>query len=396
MKIYGYSERGMVNSFFYECQDNPELLKGFFEILNKNNGLSLDVKETTISGAQLFIEQGLSDFGDADVIIITEYNIVFIEAKVNARGGWYVNDQYKEFKKLFSGSEKPSISNVFVQLFLKEIFIDALSNCIKQSKLSRNKIKMQLELALNDSKFNRLKSKKWSENEQKETEIAVGSSTGEPEIKNRKIGDNPVILDFVAKFLLPALETKAVPIFVSLVPDCIKETTHKQENTKDPRKYIEVLSLSDFFSGVFKKENKVLNSSNWGYISWENISKSLLDKMPKTKRIFDFNKHNQIVCKFPNIVHENNTSSLIDASEAKITYINSSDKKGLYCFLDGGEDKENIVKLSDESRKVKKTGANKLSMRGIQTIIVSKDLSLEEFKNIENSLKDFWYKKWYF
>ncbi len=70
MKIWGYSERGMINSLFYEIQTNntPEIL--IQDILSITQDIDITKKSIVldIKTVDLLIEQSFSDFGDADAL----------------------------------------------------------------------------------------------------------------------------------------------------------------------------------------------------------------------------------------------------------------------------------------------------------------------------------------
>jgi len=133
MEIIGYSERGLINSLFYEIKYSKNSLKLFNEFMSlisfpRFNNIDFLIKDITI-----FIEQSFSDFGDADAVFLIDNNgrkqSVFIEAKVKTfhRRSWSIE---KEFKNFYEGikQDKVSSSNLFTQLYHKLRLIRALKN----------------------------------------------------------------------------------------------------------------------------------------------------------------------------------------------------------------------------------------------------------------------------
>ena len=73
MKILGYSERGIINSLIFcivESKDK-ELMNKFIELIK--------IPELTVLGEPndytILLEQSFSGFGDADLVIIMEYDM---------------------------------------------------------------------------------------------------------------------------------------------------------------------------------------------------------------------------------------------------------------------------------------------------------------------------------
>jgi len=123
MEILGYSERGIINSLFYEMKfskNNLKLLNDFFSLV------SFPYRAVTfqISDVKILIEQSFSDFGDADAVILVnnqgDKQAIFIEAKVKtSQGKWSIYDEFEKFKRGVPKSEPPKgfSSNLFVQLY---------------------------------------------------------------------------------------------------------------------------------------------------------------------------------------------------------------------------------------------------------------------------------------
>ena len=140
MKIIGYSERGMLNSIIYSMNTN-QMKKFIALITKKDDEFILD------DSIEILIEQSLSDFGDADLIIMystqTKKHTLFIEAKVKtySQGRWSLVLEYNRFK---DENRKNNGSNLFRQLALKKSLVTE-KNCantgikIIDKKVSGNK-----------------------------------------------------------------------------------------------------------------------------------------------------------------------------------------------------------------------------------------------------------------
>lgn len=124
MKITGYSERGIVNTLFYEIlySVSPKLLLEKF--ISNIKFPFIDQPEFFIKDVEIFIEQSFSDFGDADALMFmsteTSRVSIFFEAKVktDSIASWAVDDEYIQFR---NGIKKGKIdsSNLFNQLYHK-------------------------------------------------------------------------------------------------------------------------------------------------------------------------------------------------------------------------------------------------------------------------------------
>jgi len=139
MKLYGYSERGLVNALCYDCvhdQNGETLLaemlqKACFPLLADQPSFG------TISQATFLVEQSLSDFGDCDLIILCDTNegkkfAVFCEFKRGTR--WSLNDEWKKFTVRVENSIREKLtSNLFCQLYFKERLVSELAGASSQS-----------------------------------------------------------------------------------------------------------------------------------------------------------------------------------------------------------------------------------------------------------------------
>lgn len=126
LKLTGYSERGLINSLFYEMyySQNPEKILEDFLLLTcfpAFNDLTF-----VIDDAEILIEQSFSDFGDADVLLLLNNGVknisIFIEAKV--RKSWNIQTQYQKF--LEGTMSKVSSSNLFTQFYHKLRLVNAI------------------------------------------------------------------------------------------------------------------------------------------------------------------------------------------------------------------------------------------------------------------------------
>jgi len=118
MEILGYSERGLINSLFYELKYSPNNLQLLNSLLSL---VSFPYQKVNfqISEAKILIEQSFSDFGDADLVLLVSNfkskQVIFIEAKVKTyqRDYWNILEEFKRGVE----KDKVSSSNLFVQLY---------------------------------------------------------------------------------------------------------------------------------------------------------------------------------------------------------------------------------------------------------------------------------------
>lgn len=165
MKILGYSERGIINSFIFSIGEDKELMSKFINKITVHESFKLgNPKRYTV-----LLEQSFSDFGDADMVIIIHYKdkevekaedkiVLFIEGKVNTSGSnWIIKTQHDKYiqKKEYKGYS----SNLFYQLYFKKQLIDNWPD-----------IKNDLEKDTKDRK------------------VAIQSF-----FRKRKIGNNPIV-----------------------------------------------------------------------------------------------------------------------------------------------------------------------------------------------------------
>jgi len=150
MKIYGYSERGVINSLIYNIGDDKKLLLDFINLINIPRKLNIGEPDD----CEILIEQSLSQFGDCDLIIILKYNatgskiVLFFEAKVKtAQGRWNLESEYNKFKAHNPNNNRYS-SNLFFQLYSKSLLINKFAGIKTEAvdidgkcrKIGKNKV----------------------------------------------------------------------------------------------------------------------------------------------------------------------------------------------------------------------------------------------------------------
>ena len=88
MRVTGYSERGAVNALFYELAYSEESLHLLGQFLALAGFSVAEQLGADLTDAHVLIEQSLSDFGDADAILLLDAGAskaaVFLEAKVKS------------------------------------------------------------------------------------------------------------------------------------------------------------------------------------------------------------------------------------------------------------------------------------------------------------------------
>lgn len=138
MQVLGYSERGVINSFFYEMafthlSKSIELFDEFIKLIKPMiDGVKLPkfkLKSGTLP--TIIIEPSFSDFGDADAVIMFEdenigKTVLFVEAKVCAEKSWnfarnVLLHLVEGFNKISKGVKPKSdySSNLLIQLYHK-------------------------------------------------------------------------------------------------------------------------------------------------------------------------------------------------------------------------------------------------------------------------------------
>jgi len=258
MKVYGYSERGILNSLLYE-------------ILNSKNGdvllsrlislASFPLTDDTPSFgiSTVLVEQSLSQFGDADSIVLIASSAgnytIFVEAKVKPSRPHgprrrvrkpeklLISTQFDKFQvgvKKTSQTDKSFSSNIFTQLYHKQRLVSALSN---------NGV---------DALQRGIKFPSWS-------------FRPESHSQTRKIGQNPVVLRAVKRIQQHAGNA----FYLALVPDTD-------------------IRVADFF--VNRLRNVQLptvpqwDPSHYGYLTWATVkSFCAQNHLAETLDVFAYN-----------------------------------------------------------------------------------------------------------
>ncbi|MCP4351676.1 MAG: hypothetical protein GY795_39930 [Desulfobacterales bacterium] len=239
MNITGYSERGIINSLFYEIRYSASAESLLEEIISIAQFPFIDKPQLQIKNAELFIEQSFSDFGDADALMLLSTQngpkSVFMEAKVKSSADWTID---KEYTKFLEGAETGvNSSNLFTQLYHKVRLVDGL-----RQKDGINALQSGLSFPKCSSK------------------------------KLRKIGQNRIVLSAVEQLEKYIDDT----YYIAILPD-------SSENMKN------------FFSKKFSLHPP--NGFNrwrvdtYGYISWADVEKFCShNELNDTLRVFKFNE----------------------------------------------------------------------------------------------------------
>lgn len=132
IELLGYSERGMMNAL---CDDlthsgDMAMLGEFLSLIMFPD--SREMNWGAVSNATMLVEQSFSDFGDADLLVLLEFQdgskrTVFVEAKVsNDTDSWTtVEDRWDGFLQQLDEGEG-NTSNLFVQLHRKVRLVEKL------------------------------------------------------------------------------------------------------------------------------------------------------------------------------------------------------------------------------------------------------------------------------
>jgi len=256
MKIIGYSERGLINSLFYEIKfshNNLQLLNSLLSLVD----FPYRKVNFQISEAKIFIEQSFSDFGDADAVLLVNNQgnkqVIFVEAKVKTFQRYYksvfdIDKEFEEFEDNIQKSEPINtfISNLFVQLYFK----------VRLIKVLQHKGIEQLKKGV---EFPRCLMKK-------------DRKTQERNIP-RKIGNNDIVLNAVKQLE----EYCKDALFVALLPD-------------------NALKLKNFYKkleGYIPKgfHEYEWDIKDWGYLSWAQVKEFCEEhKLKETLENFEINR----------------------------------------------------------------------------------------------------------
>ena len=241
MKIFGYSERGIINSLLYEINYRPQAKSLFEGFLRLARFPFLDWQPISVLNLEVLIDQSFSDFGDADAVLLidtgSEALSIFVEAKVKPfqKGQWTAEEEFNKFK---AGLESAvSSSNLFTQLYHKVRLVNGLRkgglDALKKEGIN----------------FPRSSSK-----------------------RIRKIGSNQVVLRAVRQLEVYLNRT----YYIAIVPD-------------------EPVRIEAFFHNVLKNSAPEgymeWDVSNYGYMCWEEIEPFCAKcGLKNTLGVFAFNK----------------------------------------------------------------------------------------------------------
>lgn len=244
METLGYSERGLLNSLFYEIKYSHNSLQLLNELLSLVSFPYMNDVHFNIKDVKILIEQSFSDFGDADTVLAMvndrSKQCAFIEAKVKTyqRKSWSIEEIFNDFTEGIEQNKVRS-SNLFVQLYYKVRLINALQ--IGGITLLK-----------------------------KGTDFPKCCLTKQKTV--RKIGNNRVVLNAVE--LLSQFNSDA--FFIAIVP---------QESSK----------VKIFYQNILKNFNpnefQEWDVSKWGYISWADIEDFCKKQgLEETQKVFKFNE----------------------------------------------------------------------------------------------------------
>lgn len=258
MQVLGYSERGVINSFFYEMAYTHKVaFQDFLNLIQPMiDGVKLPAFEA-VGEPTIYIEQSFSNFGDADAVILFEDKIIgntvlFIEAKVCAEKPWnFKKDVIKLFEdgiteiRGISGSSPVKLpdaytSNLLIQLYHKFGMINNINSTVHEVYLPLS------------PKFKR---KHWM----------------------RSIGDNETVLE-VYKEITDHINKECNNVYyIGIVPS----GTGLPLNPI-PTSFTTASTLDPSFACFQKK---------LGYITWQNIYDNIVkNNMPNTDEVFKLNQ----------------------------------------------------------------------------------------------------------
>lgn len=133
IRIDGYSERGMVNAV---CEDIIRA-DGVHQLQTFLSWCSFPFQQqgvpdfSGITAARFLVEQGFSDFGDLDLLILLDHanrkQAILIEAKVATDNRKCVDDQWADFSSFLRGDRKHT-SSLFVQIYRKLRLIERVAD----------------------------------------------------------------------------------------------------------------------------------------------------------------------------------------------------------------------------------------------------------------------------
>jgi hypothetical protein len=240
MELLGYSERGAVNALLFEIAYHREALGLLHRLISRVPFASASACQEPITGARILLEQSLSDFGDADAIILLNHasttSALFLEAKVkgSSRASWRMQDEFAAFE--LGWASRVNSSNLFAQLYSKARFA-------------------------------------WAAQEGGMERLSKGVLFPVCSTKcRRRIGSNPVVLRAVG-LIMDHIQNVS---FVGIVPEQSE-------------------SVASFVNGSLARVTppsfEGWDVSPWGFLSWHDIEEFCMsERLVNTLRVLEFNK----------------------------------------------------------------------------------------------------------
>ena len=240
MNILGYSERGVLNSLFYEIGYSPQAENLLETLLSCARFPFLDWRPPSVESAEILIEQSFSDFGDADAVLLINTGqqaiSVFVEAKVKSyqRSRWSIDEEFATF--MAGTRSRVRSSNLFTQLYHKLRLLESLRQ--------GGSTLLQAGVGFPQSSSKR----------------------------SRKIGNNGVVLQAVSR-LEKHLDAS---YYLALVPD-------------------DQAKVAAFFDGVLRRERPQdypdWDVSHFGYVTWAQVEAFCREQsLQNTQQVFAFNE----------------------------------------------------------------------------------------------------------
>jgi hypothetical protein len=240
VRVCGYSERGIFNALLYDvgfAADPIGVLRAFLALV-RVPGSTTDFSD--LQGAEVLIEQSLSQFGDADAILLLHgpswRSVLFAEGKVKTSQAelWTVHRAWSAFLARKEG--KLESSNLFTQLYHKVRFIAALRDGGSSAV---------------------------------ESGVAFPTCS---RVSPRKIGSNPVVRR--AARMVEDYSQQA--FYIAVVPDPAER-------------------MADFFDNELQggpgEDVSGWDTSGWGYLTWEQVETFCREhQLANTLRVFEFNR----------------------------------------------------------------------------------------------------------
>jgi hypothetical protein len=252
VKVLGYSERGLVNAFVYDCLhsgNGKQIVTNLLAVCRWPLWeQDLPWTHGTCLSVTALVEKSLSDFGDSDLILLCDFVgghrvSIFCEFK---RGTWLFAPHWRVFTEaLDTAAQDPTIrfpglsSNLFCQLYVKQRLVRAV---VADPSLNTITDGLVFEPPLDKGRGNR-----------------------------RRIGDNETVrraLDKIVPF-------SSCPFFLAVIPGQVDDNQFR-ELLRSPR----------------QRPNS-WDTTTWGYLRLRDLRSFCEEQngtFEQTLRVFDFNK----------------------------------------------------------------------------------------------------------